>query len=162
MRATQKVPLRKELDFLERYLEIEKIRFESRLSVEFDIDPGVLDARVPNLLLQPLVENAIRHGIGNSAEGGMVSIVARRAGTRLELEVTDTGAATMNPMLPVRKGVGIANTQARLERLYGSAHQFVLRQGTRGGIECRITMPLLSQEPGIDKPSLPAPVHAHG
>jgi signal transduction histidine kinase len=108
--GTQEVPLRKELDFLERYLEIEKIRFEDRLSVRFDIDPGALDARVPNLILQPLVENAIRHGIANSAEGGSVSIVARRDGTRLELEVSDTGSGTSNPMLPVREGVGIANT----------------------------------------------------
>jgi sensor histidine kinase YesM len=160
--GTHEVPLRKELDFLERYLEIEKIRFETRLSVKFDIDPGTLDARVPNLILQPLVENAIRHGIGNSAEGGAVSIVARRENMRLELEVSDTGAARVDPMLPIREGVGIANTRARLERLYGTAQQFVLCRGAHGGIECRITMPLLAPADATNTPALKAPAHAHG
>jgi LytS/YehU family sensor histidine kinase len=160
--GTQEVALRKELDFLERYLEIEKIRFESRLAVHFDIDPAALEARVPNLILQPLVENAIRHGIGSNAGGGEVSIRARRDGSRLELEVFDSGSAAFHPMQPIREGVGIANTRARLERLYGTAHQFVLRQGTRGGLECHIPMPFLSSEQRTEPRMIDTPLQVHG
>lgn len=160
--GTQEVTLRKELDFLERYLEIEKIRYEERLTVNFDIDPAALDARVPNLILQPLVENAIRHGIGSCAAGGEVSIHASTDGSRLELEVFDSGSGMFDRTQPIREGVGIANTRARLERLYGTAHQFVLRHGTRGGLECHITMPLITAEPAPEVRITGSPLHVHG
>ncbi len=140
--GTQEVPLRQELAFLERYLEIEQIRFQDRLIVTVDIAPDVRDARVPNLVLQPLVENAIRHGIAPRTTPGRVEITAGRTGERLCLSVRDDG-----PGLPAgdgrtAEGVGLANTRARLNRLYGPAHRLELHTPTGGGFEVRLTFPL--------------------
>jgi two-component system, LytTR family, sensor kinase len=127
---TQEVTLRQELKFLERYLEIEQIRFGDRLTVKREIPPDTLDAQVPNLILQPLVENAIRHGMG-----------AHRTGDRLTLEVSDNGAG-LGSGEPVTEGVGLSNTRARLHELYGEAHQFELRRGSEGGLLAQVTIPL--------------------
>ena len=120
--GAQEVSLKQELDFLERYLDIEQIRFGDRLRVQMDIEPAVLRARVPNLLLQPLVENAIRHGIAPRAEAGLVEIRAVRENGILRLQVHDDG-----PGLPdgddLHNGVGLTNTMARLQRLYGDAQR---------------------------------------
>ncbi len=138
--GAHEVPLKRELEFLERYLEIERIRFEDRLLVEFDIDPGTLEAGVPNLILQPLVENAIRHGIGRSAKPGRVSIRSRRENGHLLMQVADNGWG-----LPgggaIREGVGLANTRARLRGMYGADHSFDLRNSPEGGLEAAITIP---------------------
>ena len=90
--GTQEVPLQDELDFLKRYLEIEQTRFGDRLTVRMDIAPDTLDAQVPNLVLQPLVENAIRHGIEPHAKPGLIELRARRFPGTLELQVSDNGA----------------------------------------------------------------------
>src|SRR6185436_19687703 len=123
--GAQEVSLRQELDFLKRYLEIQQVRFGQRLNVRFDVAPQTLDARVPNLLLQPLVENAIQHGIAPFSAPGEIHIQASRENGLLCLRVADNG-----PGLPAQKpaghpdGIGLANTRARLRRLYSGAHQF--------------------------------------
>ncbi len=140
--GAQEVSLKQELGFLDRYLEIERTRFRDRLTVTLSIDPEALDAEVPNLLLQPLVENAIRHGVGKRQDAGRIEIVARRNYERLDLRIRDDG-----PGLPedsqtaLRAGVGLANTQARLEQLYGSHHRFDLRNRPEGGLEVALEIP---------------------
>jgi two-component system, LytTR family, sensor kinase len=134
------VALKDELAFLDRYLGIEAIRFRDRLTVRFEIDPQVEQAEVPNLLLQPIVENAIRHGIEPHARAGEIVILARRVGETLVLEVNDTGAG-LPPAGPQREGIGLANTRARLRELYADAQEFVFRNRPEGGLSVRIQIP---------------------
>jgi two-component system, LytTR family, sensor kinase len=136
----QEVSLREELDFLRRYLEIEQARFRERLTVDMRIDPATLDARVPNLVLQPLVENAIRHGIAPRSAPGRVEIYAHRHDSMLELRVQDNGAG-MRATGTQREGVGLANTRARLQQLYGASHRFELFNATEGGFVVRLSIP---------------------
>lgn len=117
------IPLREELAFLDRYVSIEMVRFRDRLVVDVDVDPGCLDARVPKLILQPLVENAIRHGTARSSRPGEVRVVGSRDGDRLLLSVVDNGPGLAADR-PLREGVGLANTRARLSQLYGREHKF--------------------------------------
>jgi len=136
--ATPEVPLSRELDFLDAYLEIQQTRFEDRLTVVRDVDPDALDALVPNLLLQPLVENAIRHGVAHRASGGRVEISARRENGRITLSVRDDGPG----LVPgARQGVGISNTRARLEHLYGDAQSLALDNDPRGGARVTVVAP---------------------
>jgi two-component system, LytTR family, sensor kinase len=139
---TQEVPLRQELNFLQRYLEIEQIRFGNRLKVETDAPPETLQARVPNLILQPLVENAIRHGIEPHARPGRIRLLARRHADELTLEVHDNGdgLASRSPV----DGVGLSNTRARLQTLYGDAHIFEFCNPPEGGLLVRVTIPFRS------------------
>jgi len=139
---TQEVSLRQELEFLKRYLEIEHVRFGSRLEVEVRAAPETLEARVPNLILQPLVENAIRHGIEPHARPGRIRLLARREADQLALEVHDNGGGLASPS-PV-DGVGLANTRARLRALYGEAHRFEFRSPPEGGLMVRLTLPFCS------------------
>ncbi|MGE3277052.1 MAG: sensor histidine kinase [Vicinamibacterales bacterium] len=142
--GVQEVPLKDELDFLSKYLEIEQTRFRDRLSVVFDVQPDTLDGLVPNLLLQPLVENSIKHGIGPRPTPGQIVIRARRAGTLLELEVTDNGVGLSAARLSdFNQGVGLANTRSRLQHLYGAEHRFTLRQPAGGGLSVLIAIPLV-------------------
>jgi signal transduction histidine kinase len=144
--GVQQVPLSKELEFIESYLGIEQIRFEDRMQVKFDIDPETLDAQVPNLILQPLVENAIHHGIGGGT-GDRIEIRARHAEGKLILQVLDNGPGLGDPNIspPSGKGLGLANTRARLETLYGNAHDFVVRSASDGGVEAAILIPFEPQ-----------------
>ena len=108
-RSAQEVPLTDDLEFLGKYLEIEQARFGDRLGVRFDIDPETLDALVPNLLLQPLVENSVRHAVAARSEGGFVEVTSRRAGDVLELKVRDNGPGLPKeraPSPPARPGAG--------------------------------------------------------
>lgn len=120
--TTEKVTLRHELDFLMEYIGIEKVRFEERLSVERDVPPDTLQAEVPNMILQPLVENAIRHGIGNKAGGGTIKISSRRQNGRLLIAVADDGVPPADKK--GSNGIGLANTRARLTKLYGQDFSF--------------------------------------
>jgi two-component system LytT family sensor kinase len=141
--GAMEVSLRKEMEFLNGYLEIERIRFQDRLTTEIRVDPNLLDARVPNLILQPIVENAMRHAIAN-CKAGRVEIVASARNGVLRIQVKDNG-----PGLPQRGyasgsaglGVGLANTKARLQRLYGSAHKFELANGSNGGVVVTLEIP---------------------
>jgi hypothetical protein len=138
--GTQEVSLEQELGFIQPYLEIEQARLGPRLSVEMDIDPETLDARVPNLLLQPLVENAIRHGIAPRCGPGRIEIRAHREQAMLHLQVRDDGLGLGGPK-PV--GVGVANTRARLRQLYGVRQQFDIRNGEDGGVVVTVAIPFL-------------------
>ena len=137
---TQEVTLRDELGFLQRYLEIEQIRFGDRLTVKLEIAPDTLDAQVPNLILQPLVENAIRHGIEPHARPGRIELRAHREADVLSLDVCDNGAGLRNHD-PGNEGVGLSNTRARLQELYGKAHRFELGSGPGGGLLVQLTIP---------------------
>ena len=141
---TQEVTLREELAFLEPYLEIEQARLEDRLTVVMNISPETLDARVPHLILQPLVENAIRHGIASRIEPGTVEIFSTRERDErfLRLEVTDDGRGMDRESDGrSRRGVGLTNIRARLEQLYGSEYQFTLEPQTGGGVRVQIRLP---------------------
>lgn len=153
MAETQEVSLREELDFLDGYLDIERARFEERLTVENDIEPGVTQFLVPALILQPLVENAIRHGIEPREEMGRVRICVRRAGRdQLELKVSDNGPGFPNgETAPLREGVGLSNTRSRLSHLYGAEHTFEMRRTPEGGLEVRLLIPCRTE------PVTPAP-----
>jgi sensor histidine kinase YesM len=140
----QEVSLREEVEFLSRYLEIQQMRFSDRLKVEMKVDPDALEAKVPSLILQPLVENAIRHGIAARDAQGEISLRAVRQNGHLKINVYNDG-----PTLPAGwrvescDGIGLANTRARLAQLYGEAAR--LEIGNRGerGVEARLTLPLL-------------------
>ena len=139
--GTQEVPLKEELDFVQKYVEIERTRFGDRLQVEFDIAPDTLDAAVPNMLLQPLVENAIRHGIARKVGGGRVEITARREDGELCLVVRDTGPGLAEAKPGLSKGVGLANTRSRLEHLFGERHSLDFSEPPGGGLAVKIVIP---------------------
>jgi two-component system LytT family sensor kinase len=133
------VTLRKEVDFVDRYLEIMRIRFQGSLEVETDVDGEVMDALVPNLILQPLVENAVKHGVSRMKEGGLIRIRAFRDDGRVVLCVSDNGPG-LSSAAP-REGVGVRNTRQRLEQLYGGEQALTLRPAEGGGVEARVTLP---------------------
>jgi two-component system, LytTR family, sensor kinase len=140
--GTHEVSLREELEFLNNYLEIEQTRFQDRLSVRMQIEPEVLNARVPNLILQPLVENAIRHGIAPRAQPGWVEIRASRENGIVKLQVRDNGPGlNSDSSKPLVKGVGLTNTEARLEQLYGGNHNFEISDIIGGGLQVAIAIP---------------------
>jgi LytS/YehU family sensor histidine kinase len=151
---TQEVTLREELAFLQPYLEIEQARLEDRLTVVMEIAPETMEARVPHLVLQPLVENAIRHGIAPRIQPGRVEISATRGadGGFLQLEVRDDGAGVdRNDQARTRKGVGLANIRSRLEQLYGGEHRFELENHPGGGAAVRISLPFRRADQGAGK-----------
>ena len=142
--GSQEVSLQQELEFLKCYLDIERIRFEDRLTVQMNIEPLTLDAQLPNLILQPIVENAIRHGISRSTSPGRIEIEARRLNGNLQVQVTDNGPglpSNSNSGTIVKEGVGLSNTQARLKQLYGENHRLDLSNTTRGGLTVTLEIP---------------------
>lgn len=139
--GVQEVSLTEELDFLRRYLEIEKIRFGERLSVKINAGQDTLQAKVPNLILQPLVENAVRYGIGNRAKGGRIEISACREDDSLILSVKDDGPGLSRNGSGFVEGVGLRNTRVRLEQLYGENQEFQLSNGEGNGLEVRLKIP---------------------
>ena len=147
--GVQEIPLHQELAFLQHYLEIEQIRFEDRLHVEIDVRPEVLDAQVPNMILQPLVENAIRHGIARKATAGYLTIRAYSRADQLVLEVYDDGPGLdAHASALDSNGIGLTNTKARLTQLYNDAHCFELRNAEQGGTVVHLAIPLQSQSSG--------------
>ena len=141
----QEVNLKEELNFIKLYLDIQQMRFSDRLRIELDIDPKTMKALVPNLILQPLVENALRHGIGRSAESGLVGIRSRIVEESLELIVFDNGVGLSSDwQLKGSGGIGLANTAARLQQLYNGAHRLDIRNREGGGVEVVIVIPFRS------------------
>jgi signal transduction histidine kinase len=135
------VALKEELEFLQKYLEIEQIRFQDRLAVKFDIDPETLDTDVPRLILQPLVENAIKHGIGPRAGQGLVQISTKKREDGTWIEVRDNGVGlSRHARARFTNGVGLSNTRARLECLYGSQHRLDFAEGN-GGLSVQMLIP---------------------
>ena len=144
------LPLSQELDLLAPYLEIQRIRFGDRLSIELDLPDGAGDGLIPTLMLQPLVENAVEHGVKRTAGGAQVRLSAERTGDQLRLEITDNGPGPRGS----REGVGLANTRARLAGLYRDAHRFEIRAVETGGTLVTIELPFRS---GRDVDTAPLP-----
>ncbi|HEY7911543.1 MAG TPA: sensor histidine kinase [Blastocatellia bacterium] len=142
--GAEEVTLQEELEFLRCYLEIESVRFNDRLTVNMDIEPEALDARVPNLILQPIVENAIRHAVASRAGAGRIEIRARRESNKLSLSVRDDGpglSLAASTGARAREGIGLANTRARLEQLYKGSHSFDMCDARGGGLQVTVEIP---------------------
>jgi signal transduction histidine kinase len=165
---TARVTVAQEVETLKLYLDIERMRFEDRLRTRFEIDPGVADALLPSLLLQPLVENAIKYAVTPLEEGAEIVVAAQRAGLVLRIVVSDTGPgvqsageanrlapATVDDGDPVSTGVGLANIRDRLAQAYGEDHRFEIQDAAEGGFEVVIEIPFETREARPDP--LPAP-----
>jgi len=137
----QEISLREEFEFLEAYLKIHQTLMGERLRVEWRIAPETLDSKVPNLILQPLVENSVKHGLAPLEEGGRIEIAAARQNGHLRLEVSDSGIGIEAENIAYNEGIGIENTRARLRHLYGDAQEFRITQPTEGGTLAVIKIP---------------------
>jgi two-component system LytT family sensor kinase len=139
----QEVPLRRELEYLQLYLSIEQVRFQDRLRVEISADPAILHAALPQMVLQPVVENAIRHGVGKSAAAGRIKISAVCSNDTLELRVQDDGPgfSSEGPDAKPSTGIGLTNTRARLKQLYGEEARLTTGIGEPRGAVVTITIP---------------------
>ena len=141
----REVPLREEVALIAEYLDIEQVRFADRLVVEWELDAAALDAPVPVFVLQPLVENALRHGVGRATSGGVLRIGAAVHDGDLEISVYDDGPQGAAPRHGAGEesgaGIGLANTRARLARLYGTRAAITLEPAANGGMRARIRMP---------------------
>jgi hypothetical protein len=156
----ERVPLRRELELLEAYIEIMRARFHGRLTFELNVEPTTLDALVPRFILQPLVENAIKHGVEPREEGGRVTVTARRHGDSLDLEVRDNGDGLAGA---IREGTGVRNTRERLHHLYGAGRQeFALTPAPGGGTVASVVIPFDTDDgpPATFTAGLPTPGHA--
>ena len=141
--SAQEVSLKQELEFLEKYLDIERMRFHDRLSVNLCVAPDTLDARLPNMILQPIVENAIKHGISRKPGAGTIEVSAERIDGNLQVIVRDdgTGLPAGWQQTGVREGIGLRNTRQRLEQLYSGHHHLELRDAPGGGLEVALAIP---------------------
>jgi two-component system LytT family sensor kinase len=140
--AEHEVALSEEIEFIGTYLDIQKVRFSDRLTVQMKIAPETLNARLPNLILQPLVENAIRHGISIADSAGHLTISANRENGNLLVSICDDGPGLQAGWrMEDCPGIGLANTRKRLEHLYGNNHQFELRNNEVGGVTASLTIP---------------------
>ena len=139
------VTLEEELQFLEKYLQIEQARFQDRLKVRIDPAPETLTAYLPNLILQPLVENAIRHAVAPRATETLIEIRSHKHDGHLHLSVSDNGEGMMDHATPTN-GIGLRNTRARLEKLYGSNQDFRLETASGGGVHISIIIPFRNRD----------------
>jgi two-component system LytT family sensor kinase len=142
--GSQEVTLRQEMEFLSCYLEIERIRFQDRLVTRMDVAQQTLDAKVPNLILQPIVENAIRHGIAPRSTPGLIEIEAKQRNGTLRIQIRDNGpglSAHRTSENVFKKGLGLANTETRLDQLYGRTHRFNLSDNPDGGLIVTLEIP---------------------
>jgi len=144
----QEVEFGKELEFLKSYLAIEKIRFQDRLKIIYKIDPSTMSAKVPNLILQPLVENSIKHGIADKVEGGKIIVSSRRDNELLILTVSDDGK---NNRKKINEGIGLSNTRARLLQLYGENFSMKITSDKDTGFKVTLVFPFIEFEPVNDE-----------
>jgi two-component system, LytTR family, sensor kinase len=147
--GAQEVTLQEELEFLRCYLEIEQVRFQDRLTVQMQIDPETLEAMVPNLILQPIVENAIRHGVIEGVGKGHIEVHSSRTNGSLRLRVTDNGPGLRSvhqSNQPNKQGLGFSLTRERLQRLYSDSQQFRLQDAPGGGLQVTLEIPYLRRD----------------
>jgi two-component system, LytTR family, sensor kinase len=146
----QEVPLWRELDFLRLYLSIEQVRFEDRLRVRIEAGPEVTDALVPHMALQPIVENAVRHGLGQSEQPVLIHVSVARVNGHLALTVTDDGPGCPAPVCE-EKGIGLKNTRNRLKRLYGAGATLLAENRLPRGVQVTMTLPYRTGRPEDDE-----------
>jgi signal transduction histidine kinase len=149
----QFVTLKKEIEFVRCYLEIEEARFSDRLIMEFEVEPKSLTAQVPHLILQPLVENAVQHAVAPYAADGYIKISARKFNEKVSIEIADSGngievATTKNSISNKGQGVGLANVRGRLKQLYGANYKFDLNNNPSGGLIVVLEIPFAAAETG--------------
>lgn len=140
----QQVPLSEELEFAQKYLDIQKVRFAERLQFTVDVPAELLSSQVPSLILQPMVENAVKHGIAKRVQGGAIRIAASRSNGRLTLSVYNDGPGLPAGWEKTHSGIGIANVQTRLRSLYGEGFELSLRNQGPGGVEVSVSVPFVS------------------
>jgi len=146
--SAQAVNLGKELEFLKCYLEIQQLRFQDRLTIDVDVEPQTLDLMVPNLILQPIVENAVRHGVSSQTEPGHIIVRALRQDGRLLMQVEDNGPGLkMNPN-GTALGIGLNNTRARLEQFYGNDFEFQIANSAGRGVIVTLKIPAETNHEG--------------
>jgi two-component system, LytTR family, sensor kinase len=143
---TQEVTVRQEIDFLEHYIDIQKARFSDRLSVGVAIEPAAMEARIPNLLLQPIVENAILHGIAPKTGPGRVDVTGCVRDGRLHLEVSDNGPGLDTGGARATEGIGLSNTRERIAKIYGAAGHLSLRSKPGLGVTVQIVIPCRTEK----------------
>ncbi len=141
--TVEEVSLQQELEFLNKYLDIEQTRFHDRLIIKKQIAPDTLDAAVPNMILQPLIENAVKHGIAPLIKGGTIEIISTRKNGNLQLRICDDGVGISNKII---EGIGISNTRARLKHLYDNAHEFQIESNKIQGMSVNIIIPFKRYE----------------
>jgi two-component system, LytTR family, sensor kinase len=149
----QEVSLADEIEFARRYLTIQQARFTDRLRIDFDVQEGLQNAAVPNLILQPLVENAVKHGIAKRKEGGAVRVAAFADGDALDLYVANDGPNLPDDWNERERGIGISNVCRRLRSLYGDASTFNIRNRVGGGVEVAIRIPLHTMGALVEAPA---------
>jgi two-component system LytT family sensor kinase len=137
----QQVPLGEEMEFLQKYLDIEKVRFGERLQLSVDVPRELLPAQVPSLILQPMVENAVKHGIAKRVQGGAIRISAFRSNGMLTLSVCNDGPGLSADWEKTHSGIGISNVRTRLEGLYGAAFELSMRNQDSGGVQVLVSVP---------------------
>jgi len=147
-RTSQEVRLEEELKFLRSYLEIERVRFRNRLTVEIEIEPQTLDARVPHLILQPIIENAIRHGIAPRADAGRIEVRSHKANHHLHVQILDDGPGLHETP---SEGIGLRNVRERLQRLYGADHEFHISNRPEGGLLVEMKIPFRNFSPDTEE-----------
>jgi len=140
----QQVPLGEEMEFLQKYLDIQKVRFADRLQLSVDVPPDLFPAQVPCLILQPMVENAVKHGIAKRAQGGAIRISASRSNGTLRLQVYNDGPQLPEGWETPGSGIGIANVRTRLQSLYGSGFDFTIRNEAPHGVQVSLSVPFVT------------------
>ena len=145
--ARQQVPLREEMEFAQKYLNIQKVRFADRLQIDLDVPGELYSAQVPSLILQPMVENAIKHGIAKRTQGGRIRIAVSRRDGILTLSVCNDGPNMPLELETTRPGIGISNVRTRLKTLYGEAFELSMRNQNSGGVEVTVSLPFVVLPP---------------
>jgi LytS/YehU family sensor histidine kinase len=141
----QEVRLGEEIEYLQKYLEVQKIRFAERLEVKLQVPAELLRSQVPSLILQPMVENAIKHGIAKRAQGGEIRVSATRSNGMLKLTVYNDGPALAAGGEDGHSGIGISNTRTRLQRLYGESFELSLQNHGQHGVVAAVSVPFREQ-----------------